>query len=874
MLFADYYKISPLQNLLTQIFPVEMTHHGNSCNNAASNSQKAKTMLSTNTTFPQKYFSPLVSWKKYLLLCLSLSSIGCASHQANAATLVQDHQSKATIVIGENVSEQVRNAAQMLQQYIAKSTGATLPISTSAKEGIALYVGKTPFVAQQNLDLQHLDEDGFVLRSVDDKHFIIVGGSDWGTEFGVYDFLERYVGVRWLMPTEIGESVPKHATLQLPQANVREEPIYLSRRLSPLDIDGDTPVDRWARFNRARGRIEFHHGLNRLIPASKYAKTHPEFYPMINGKRYLPQNDADYAWQPNFSAPGIVDAAVNEIDQYFQAHPDKSSYSLGMNDSHNFDESSASKARRNGKTNFLGQEDVSQDYFLWANAVVAKVLLQHPGKLFGTMAYHNIAEPPANMEINKAIVPFITYERLRWQNPELRAASENLTERWAQKVPAVGWYDYDYGINYQLPRVWFHLMQDYLSWGAAHHVKHYYGELYPNFGTGPKSWVLEKLLWNPNQNVDALLDDWYQNAAGKAAAPKLKAYYAIWEKFWTQDIQHSSWLRDTGQWLDFSANPSYLNDVPPSYLTESDRLMDEALKLADTPERKARVAKLQEMWKFFRVSVVTYQAMTAAAPQSEAQAMTFLDSSVTALDAARQRNDHLHSFKNDPLYETTYGYIMRYPATQGTNWGKDILWHLLPWITKSDRVKNRLSELAKSHPEIKTDVALMLRVAQGEGTQLLQNADFKNDFTDWSIWDKSKESTDFHPGIFATSAGQGASVQGLQRGALMQTIPYRSGSFYTAVSYSVPQVIEGANATLQLQILDAADKTLRIKEVALPSANVPLDATGTNTVRVPFVLPAHLDNAKSMRVMLLLDGLNPDKKVSINKIGIYQLGKE
>src|SRR5690606_30707676 len=189
-----------------------------------------------------------------------------------------------------------------------------------------------------------------------------------------------------------------------------------------------------------------------------------------------------------------------------------------------------------------------------------------------------------------------------------------------------------------------------------HNVTHYYGELYPNFGSGPKAWVLEKLLWNPDQNVDALLDDWYQNAAGKAAAPKLKAYYAIWEKFWTKDIQHSSWLRDTGQWLDFTANPSYLNDVPQSHLTESDQLMDEALKLADTPERKARVAKLQEMWKFFRASVITYQAMTAAAPQTEAQAMTFLDSSDIALNAARERNTLLASFKNDPLYETTYGY--------------------------------------------------------------------------------------------------------------------------------------------------------------------------------------------------------------------------
>jgi hypothetical protein len=405
-------------------------------------------------------------------------------------------------------------------------------------------------------------------------------------------------------------------------------------------------------------------------------------------------------------------------------------------------------------------------------------------------------------------------------------------------------------------------------------VKHYYGELYPNFGSGPKAWVLEKLLWNPNQNVDALLDDWYQNAAGKAAAPKLKAYYDIWEKFWTNEILHSSWNRKTGQWLDFTGNPSYLNDVSQQYITESDRLLDQALELADTPERKARVAKLQQMWKFYRASVLCYQAMTAPQPQTEAQALKFADSSIAALDAARQRNDLLQSFKNDPLYKETYGYIMRYPATQGGNWGKDVLWHLLPWITKSEPVKNELNEIAKNHPESKDTITLMLRVAKGEGTQLLQNPDFKDGTSGWTIWDKSKESTDFHAGVFTKSVDQGLLVQGLERGALMQTVPYQSGSFYATVSYSVPEEIAGANASLNIQILDASGKTLRSKEVALPSANVPLDTSGQYAVRVPFVLPKDIANAKSIRVMLLLDGLNPDKKVYVDTIGIYQLNRE
>jgi alpha-glucuronidase len=43
--------------------------------------------------------------------------------------------------------------------------------------------------------------------------------------------------------------------------------------------------------------------------------------------------------------------------------------------------------------------------------------------------------------------------------------------------------------------------------------------LIPFWGEGPKPWIYNKLQWNPNQNVDALLDDWYRAAVGEQDAP-------------------------------------------------------------------------------------------------------------------------------------------------------------------------------------------------------------------------------------------------------------------------------------------------------------------------------------------------------------------
>lgn len=412
--------------------------------------------------------------------------------------IVREQTPQATIIVDRDADAQVRLAAVTLQTYIQKSTGARLPIAHEQVAGKTIHVGDTPFVTQWKarggVGESPLDTEAFILQGVDAENFVIVGGSAWGIEFGVYDFLERYLGVRWLMPTELGTDIPVHKSLDIPPARIVQTPVYLSRQLSPMNnLAIDTPLVKWARYNRARGRIAFHHNLVRLFPVSKFGKAHPEFYPVINGKRYIPVSNDDENWQPNLTAPGIVEAAVQQIEEYFEKNPQATSYSLGMNDSDHWDESPASRAKRSGRKNYVGVEDVSDEFFAWANAVVEKVLQKYPDKWFGTLAYNGLAEPPGKVGVHPRIVPFITYDRMRWEDPKLREFGEQLTLRWAKVSPTLGWYDYIYGHCYLIPRMYNHRMQDYLNWGAQHRVKFHYAELYPNWGEGPKPWLFAKL---------------------------------------------------------------------------------------------------------------------------------------------------------------------------------------------------------------------------------------------------------------------------------------------------------------------------------------------------------------------------------------------
>jgi len=571
------------------------------------------------------------------ILFYFLISLHSSALHPKPLVIVNNHKPKAVIVLPDSTNKQLKNSATILQNYILQSTDALLPITTQAnRRFISIHIGATSYVKSKRISIKNLDEDGFILQQLDDNNFIIIGGSDWGTEFGVYSFLERYVGVVWLMPTTIGADIPKQATIKLPGKKVIDSPAFLSREVSPLYVLNKDAQPDWARFNRLRGRIAFHHNLLNLVDPKQFFKNNPEFYPKKKDQKEILEG---YKWQPNFSAPGIVDSASRKIVEYFYRNPTIKSYSLGINDVTDFDQSPASLARRNGRKNFLGFEDVSDDYFKWVNEVVEKVATIYPTKKFGLLAYINVASPPSpKIGVHRSVIPFLCYERMRWADVSLSNQGQQLTKEWGKMCSSLGWYDYAYGLDYLVPRVWFHTMQQYLKWGHQHRVKYYYAELYPNWGEGPKSWILGKLLWNPNQNVDSLLNIWYERTAGKIAAPKLKEFYATWEDFWTRDIFKSKWNHSKNTYLPYF-DLSYLDDVPNEYIRRSDLLMEEAYNLAGTPIQKARVSKLREMWRLYKIAADTYRNASGSANKKQ-----------VALRTSPQLQNYLNTLKSDTLF--------------------------------------------------------------------------------------------------------------------------------------------------------------------------------------------------------------------------------
>ncbi|MGC9317872.1 MAG: DUF4838 domain-containing protein, partial [Armatimonadota bacterium] len=322
-----------------------------------------------------------------LITCAMVA--GCVASAA-PVTIVQDGQPTAAVVISENAPDEVTRAADELLSCIEEASGARLHTGTEPAEGLAaIHLGDTAYVQSLGMQVDSDSVDAYAIEFPEPDTIVILGVGPSGTEFGVYGFLERFLDVRWLLPGDSGRDVPQQATIAIEAEPVHDEPVFISRLFS----GGRGLHNEWARRNGMHGTIQFHHNLRELYKPEVFAEEHPEFYPLWDGERFNPL-ESNARWQPCFTAPGIVQAGIDRIVQYFNEHPQATSYSLGVNDTRRHCECESCRALDPGRENFLGLPHLSDRYFTWANAVVEGVLQVHPDSYFGCLAYNCVVEPP------------------------------------------------------------------------------------------------------------------------------------------------------------------------------------------------------------------------------------------------------------------------------------------------------------------------------------------------------------------------------------------------------------------------------------------------------------------------------------------------
>lgn len=815
-------------------------------------------------------------------------SLGGTARAANPITLVHDRRPVATIVIPAAADPQVSHAASELVRCIKASTGATLPLINTGEEpsgeGTVVYIGMIGARSRSGIaaSLSELDADGYVLAT-GATSLTIIGPTVWGTRYGVIEFLERHLGVRWLIPGTNGEDIPERSTVTIEPSARADEPVFISRSLSPLSNgnawNSTFAHQVWAGRNRTHSRLSFSHNLHSLMSVAVFGDPNkpetyrPEFYPIRNGQTSIPAIGRTSGWNPRFGAPGIAEAAAQRIIEHFTNNPDVVSYSLGVNDNGGFSEDDVDTT----KYSALGIYSLSEPYYRFVKSVAEIVLEAFPDKKLGLLAYNSVIDPPS-FPLPDNVVAMVTRDRSRWAT-RMAVDDQNMLKAWRAVCRNVGIYDYTYGHFYSAPRITMNATSEAYRWAAANGIRYYYSELYTIWGESPKEWILTRLLWNPRRDVQELSQDWADHAVGPDAAKHVLAYQNLWEKVWSEKVTQTSWYEAGRNRVYFYFNDaSYLDAINPEHIAESRQHLQLAQSNAITPRQKARAGELLTTFQYYEASSLSYPRVPAA-PTTSQEAAQLLDSSVATVDSAlalAAKRQTLVTGWVSPRDPLRYLFSSLGSSTW-TGWNLYSVWELGRYLkaqgASGQWLRDRLNALSTSSASANVAEFAKMTLAVGDDqlSYLGQNTSFDDGtMAPWLVeyGDPLREPVELVSTPTSTGTGHALSYPGGQRGGgISQTIPVQPGFFRFSVDVSASTGSWSGGSVLPTLVLrNATGGTIR----TIHGRQVPLDrAKGTwKTVLHSDVLP---DNVATVQCYCSVQFLNGHMTLYVDNAQFIQL---
>jgi hypothetical protein len=448
-----------------------------------------------------------------------------ASFSTSMISLVENGNARAVIILNANAADDEKLAAQELQSYLQKISGANVIISQTAGENrLPIFIGDAGATPQLLSAIKGKDPASFVLKA-DDGGVRVVGSTPEGTRFGVYELLEQ-LGVRWFMPGELGTVVPQSKTISIRAQQTVQVPSFRGRWMN-----AGRNFPEWGKHNRMGGPyFPGAHGIpgfNRAKENDELFKVHPEYFALVNGERTTRQ--------VNVSNPEVIKIAIEETKKFFRANPDAAWIGMGPNDGSGFSEDADSRALDGGDFDPFANEPAMTDRYIWFfNQVLDGIKDEFPDKKIAFYSYHTYMRVPVKTKPNPRIVPAfapIGLCRVHGMNnpicPE-RSYYKTLMKQWGEILPEV--YERGYWFNLADPGFPFssvHRMRDEIPTAHQLGIKGWRVETIDHWGSEtPSLYIAGKLMWNHEANVDALLNDFYEKFFGPAKQP-MADYFTI-----------------------------------------------------------------------------------------------------------------------------------------------------------------------------------------------------------------------------------------------------------------------------------------------------------------------------------------------------------
>lgn len=303
------------------------------------------------------------------------------------------------IIVSEDSIQSEKYAATEFRRIFKSITGNELKISTKVPSKNAIYIGNASVKHSPvpNLKIPVGGEEGFHIQM--GKDLLIAGAQPRGVLYGVYEFFERYAGVRFL--TRDHTYIPSDASkILIPQVDFSYEPPFFFRWPFYEENYNDPAFATRLRVNTISsekylgGKTSqelISHSISTYVPVSEYGKTHPEYFALEEGMRKLDVGGGGpQVCSTNADVIRIVTEGVTRV---LDSNPSLTSISVSQMDNNSVCECPACSA--------LSTKEESQGapHLALVNAVAKSIAVSHPGVKIGTLVYWYSRKPPKNMTL-------------------------------------------------------------------------------------------------------------------------------------------------------------------------------------------------------------------------------------------------------------------------------------------------------------------------------------------------------------------------------------------------------------------------------------------------------------------------------------------
>ncbi|MBL7817167.1 MAG: DUF4838 domain-containing protein [Saprospiraceae bacterium] len=481
---------------------------------------------------------------KNLLLCLLCLPLSIFAQKQ--AVLVKNRQPLFSITLSANPSDADEKAAILLQSTIKKIAGYELKILKTDNVTVKNTIFITPsvsslpkgfkkhFTPDFEAKSKQLANDGFLI-SVQNDNILLVNGGKKGAYYGVVHLLEKYLGCRMYAPD--AEVMPKKSTLSLPILCEMDKPANSIRIVNGVLTQQNEAYRNWQRLNDHNEEFAkgyYVHTFNRLVPWENHFEAHPEYFALMGGKRIIDQLC--------LTNPDVFELTLKKLKEEMAKQPEKTLWSVSQGD--NFSYCQCDKCAK-----IIADEGSPAGPIIH---FVNKVAAEFPDKMISTLAYQYSRKAPKTVKPAENVqIMLCTIELNRSKDIENDPLSisflKDITD-WGKISKNIYLWDYTVNFSHHItPFPNLHTLQKNIQFFTKNNVNAHFQQTNAAIGhefSPLKAYLIARLLWNPNVNVDSVMTDF------------LNGYYDAGGVFIQKYINHlTTEIKKTGEWLDIYGHP-------------------------------------------------------------------------------------------------------------------------------------------------------------------------------------------------------------------------------------------------------------------------------------------------------------------------------